>query len=311
MPEKEMCPICGTTLKEPPHELNPDLTAIICGACGTFEITGTALSMVHNKEDFKEKRHILSGLIRERSERGDFVSIDSSYETNLLPLANVPKDPFEAIDRILLYLKQHSDHPGACVTIPPSNSYPITYSKNQDEFLFYVLEASKMGYLKLWDKDGDCQLLTGGWRRIKEIETPPKLKTYKQSDAVIFLSHNHRDKDFVRQLASDLERHGVGVWLDEAELKIGDSLIQKITSAINEVDYLAVILSPNSVQSRWVQEELEQAFNLLVSGKLKKILPLLIEECEIPSFLGGKIYADFRNNKNYYAELLKVVNSVE
>ena len=41
----------------------------------------------------------------------------------------------------------------------------------------------------------------------------------------VFLSHNVNDKPFVRNLARDLENHGVKYWLDEAEIKGGDSLI--------------------------------------------------------------------------------------
>lgn len=37
----------------------------------------------------------------------------------------------------------------------------------------------------------------------------------------IFLSHNYRDKPFVRTPAQDLSAMGVKVWLDEAELKSG------------------------------------------------------------------------------------------
>jgi hypothetical protein len=44
----------------------------------------------------------------------------------------------------------------------------------------------------------------------------------------IFLSHNHADKPFVRRLAQDLQAAGARVWLDEAEMLIGDSLIKKI-----------------------------------------------------------------------------------
>lgn len=41
----------------------------------------------------------------------------------------------------------------------------------------------------------------------------------------IFLSHNTKDKPFVKKLARDLGNHDVRYWLDEAEIKIGDSLI--------------------------------------------------------------------------------------
>lgn len=77
--------------------------------------------------------------------------------------------------------------------------------------------------------------------------------------ASVFISHNHADKDFVRRLGADLASFGVRPWIDEAELDVGDSLLTKISSAIDDMDYLAVVLSPQSVASSWVQTELEQA----------------------------------------------------
>jgi hypothetical protein len=44
----------------------------------------------------------------------------------------------------------------------------------------------------------------------------------------VFLSHNEKDKPFVKKLARDLDSHGVKYWLDEAEINVGDSLIEKI-----------------------------------------------------------------------------------
>ena len=42
------------------------------------------------------------------------------------------------------------------------------------------------------------------------------------------------------------------MWLDEAEMLPGDSLIGKIEAAVGRVDYLGVVLSRNSVVSPWV-----------------------------------------------------------
>ena len=72
----------------------------------------------------------------------------------------------------------------------------------------------------------------------------------------VFLSHSSADRDFVRRLGADLRESGVHVWIDEAEIQVGDSLIRKIGDGINEVDYLAVVLSPSSVSSKWVNREL-------------------------------------------------------
>ena len=59
----------------------------------------------------------------------------------------------------------------------------------------------------------------------------------------IFLSHNSKDKPFVRSLARYLEKAGIKVWVDEAEINVGDSLIQKISNGIENMRYLGVILS--------------------------------------------------------------------
>lgn len=115
----------------------------------------------------------------------------------------------------------------------------------------------------------------------------------------VFLSHNSQDKLFARRLASDLRSAGAKVWIDEAEIQLGDSLIDKISRGIDSTDYLAVILSPSSVKSKWVKRELDVAINQEINGKKIKVLPLLYKECDLPSFLMGKLYADFRDQEKY------------
>lgn len=126
----------------------------------------------------------------------------------------------------------------------------------------------------------------------------------------IFLSHTHADKAFVRKLAADLEAHGVRYWLDEAEIKVGQSLIKKIRQGLDGVDFVAAILSPDSIASPWVQRELDVAMNQEISGRQVKVLPILYRSCELPGFLLGKFYADFRDEQNYTAALKHLVESV-
>lgn len=94
----------------------------------------------------------------------------------------------------------------------------------------------------------------------------------------VFLSHNSNDKDFVRKLHLDLEAHGVRTWLDEAEIKVGESLIEKIRQGIDEMEYVAAILSPASVASPWVQRELDVAMNQEIHGRKVKVLPLMYKD---------------------------------
>jgi hypothetical protein len=126
----------------------------------------------------------------------------------------------------------------------------------------------------------------------------------------VFLSHNHKDKAFVRKLAVDLDAHGVKYWLDEAEMKIGDSLIQKIREGIDSVDYFAVILSPNSVEAPWVVNELDVAMNHQISGRSIRVLPIMLKECDPPGFLVGKLYANFQNGNLYEQSFKALINSI-
>jgi hypothetical protein len=119
------------------------------------------------------------------------------------------------------------------------------------------------------------------------------------STASVFLSHTHVDKPFVRRLGADLAALGARVWIDEAELRIGDSLLAKIGKAIDDVEYFAVVLSPEAVASSWVQNELEQAMAGQMTQGRVKVLPIYYRPCDIPGFLRGRMYADFSDSLRY------------
>jgi hypothetical protein len=84
-------------------------------------------------------------------------------------------------------------------------------------------------------------------------------------------------------------------------------LFKKIESAIAEVDYLVAILSNNSISSEWVQRELEIALSREIHNKRVFVLPIVIDNCEVPSFLKGRVYADFISRSNYKDSLNKVL----
>jgi TIR domain len=126
----------------------------------------------------------------------------------------------------------------------------------------------------------------------------------------VFLSHTHADKSFVKRLAKDLDNQGISYWLDEAEIKIGDSLIEKIRAGIDIVDFVAVVLSPDSVASPWVQREVDVAMNQEIMGRRVKVLPLMYRKCDLPGFLLGKRYANFTNDTHYQTALEDLVRSL-
>jgi HEAT repeat protein len=121
----------------------------------------------------------------------------------------------------------------------------------------------------------------------------------------IFLSHSSKNKTQVRKLASDLRAAGVNVWLDEWEIQVGDPITQKIQKGIQDSDYVAVWLTEDSVRSGWVEREWQSRFHEEIHTKEPVVLPLLGQDCEIPSLLADKKYADF--TKDYQSALKELL----
>jgi hypothetical protein len=118
-----------------------------------------------------------------------------------------------------------------------------------------------------------------------------------------FISHSWHDKPLARQIAETLQRVGGRVWLDDAEIKLGDSLVEKIRAGIDSVDYVVALISKNSVASEWVSKELDIAMNQEIEGRRVKVLPVLASKCALPGFLKGKLYADMSSRKAIHRSL--------
>jgi hypothetical protein len=127
--------------------------------------------------------------------------------------------------------------------------------------------------------------------------------------AKIFISHSSKDKKFVRQLAGDLKDTGHLPWLDEWEIKVGECIAKKIEEGIYDADYVVIVLSKNATVSEWFDREWKSVYWDEVNNGKTIILPVLVEDCNIPKLLQTKKYADFRENyTTAFDALLKAVN---
>jgi hypothetical protein len=124
----------------------------------------------------------------------------------------------------------------------------------------------------------------------------------------VFVSHSSADKAFVRILVSDLKDNGVDVWFDEMTLAVGDSIVSRISDAIRDTNYLIVVLSQNSVKSPWVNQELNAALMRQLSDKGMLVLPIRLDDCEVPTILKDRVYADVRAGyKDVFEKILRVL----
>ena len=120
----------------------------------------------------------------------------------------------------------------------------------------------------------------------------------------IFISYSRKDMKFARRLAGDLEKAGFDVWWDISDLKGGDDWVRFIPAAIEASQYVLVLLSPDSIQSEWVEKEYSYALRVR-----KKIIPAMIKQCAVPFSLHTINYVDFVN-VDYATGVNKLLDAV-
>lgn len=70
----------------------------------------------------------------------------------------------------------------------------------------------------------------------------------------VFLSYSNTDRPIASQLARALKERGVSTWWD-AEIRLGDRWEKSIEQALLDADAVVVLVTPQSVESRWVTME--------------------------------------------------------
>lgn len=89
----------------------------------------------------------------------------------------------------------------------------------------------------------------------------------------VFISYATPDEDFARKLAADLRTWNVPVWVAFDCIRRGELWADAIDHALQASGICIVVLSPNSVASRWVKKELRVAERFEHTGEMK-IIPL-------------------------------------
>jgi hypothetical protein len=124
--------------------------------------------------------------------------------------------------------------------------------------------------------------------------------TSKKIKPRVFLSYNINDTDFARRLIKDLETNSITIYNENEIADPGEAIDDNITKHIRASDTLIVILSRNTMKTRFLKKEIE-----IAKESKKTIIPLLMDDIEIPSFLNNLKAADFRvNYKDSLHELL-------
>ena len=108
-------------------------------------------------------------------------------------------------------------------------------------------------------------------QRLREAEA---METVQNSESRIFISYSHSDAKFVDVLAQRFDTDSIGYWRDEKDILIGDVIDKAISAGIQRNALFLMVLSPQSLRSKWVERELDEAAHEAIDGG-KVLLPVL------------------------------------
>jgi len=91
----------------------------------------------------------------------------------------------------------------------------------------------------------------------------------------VFISYSRTDMEFVQKLAKDLQGAGLDVWWDLTDIQGSDVWERKIEEGLRNCEYFIVVLTPASLDSRWVRREYLSADNRGI-----RIIPLRLKTHE-------------------------------
>src|SRR5215207_2599398 len=103
-----------------------------------------------------------------------------------------------------------------------------------------------------------------------------------------FISYSRLNKEFATKLAKGLRAAKYPVWFDQLDIPTGARWDDEVEKALRECNIFMIILTPASIGSENVKDEIGYAID-----RGKRILPVLLEECDVPLRLRRFQYVDF------------------
>jgi uncharacterized protein YjbI with pentapeptide repeats len=170
-------------------------------------------------------------------------------------------------------------------TLAQSGPLPLDFLRGCG-FSDWEIEATK-----LYDPHLTSGQVTDIIYRIHHLRTDPLIQFYS-----CFISYASRDLIFAKSLHADLQNKSVRCWFAPVDMQIGDEFRSCIDSSIHFHDRLLLILSEHSLKSRWVQKEVETAFEKEERENRLVLCPIRLDEAVMQIDVGRA--ADIRRQRH-------------
>jgi len=123
----------------------------------------------------------------------------------------------------------------------------------------------------------------------------------------VFLSHSSKDKAIAREVAYRLRADGLEVWLDEWQIKPGDSIPAKIEEGLEQSRVLILCMSANVFGSDWAYFEAASFRFRDPLNKERRFIPLRLDKAPLKGSLSQFLYINWPTSlgEQEYAKLLE------
>ncbi len=115
-----------------------------------------------------------------------------------------------------------------------------------------------------------------------------------------FISYSRANSEFAVRFAKDLKVEGFDVWLDQLDIPKGSRWDDEIEKALDSSSTFIIVLSPESINSQNVKDEVGYAID-----NRKHILPVLLKPCKVPFRLRRFQFVDL-TDKSYQEGLNEI-----
>jgi hypothetical protein len=93
-----------------------------------------------------------------------------------------------------------------------------------------------------------------------------------------FMSYSGKDRNFVEKLNAGLQKEGVRCWFAPEEMKMGDESRQRVNQQIRIHEKLLIVLSQFSIESTWIQQEVEAALEEERNRNRSVLFPVRLDD---------------------------------
>lgn len=170
------------------------------------------------------------------------------------------------------------------------------------------LDYAGRSFADLCEIKGESEILPKDFAHRAQID-PSNSKTASRYD--VFLSYSHHDQNWVRGwLLLCLDNANLKVCIDFRDFEAGAPSVTEMERAVRDSTKTAIVLTPEYLASGWAEFENIMAQSLDPGSRKRRLLPLLLKQCELPLRISNLTYLDFTAPDQWNFQLERLIAAI-